>query len=100
MSKFSGAYAEELDESVNNGFSDDCIGSVDELGHYALFTDYTSEATGETIHAILYTNSDGFVDSTLYDTAVEARQDWKEIEQQYTEYDCDCEYCEQNNEED
>ena len=100
MSKFSGAYAEELDESVCEGSCNDVIGSVDELGHYALFTDYTSEATGETIHAILYTNSDGFIDSTLYDTAVEARQDWKEIEQQYTEYDCDCEYCEQNNEED
>jgi hypothetical protein len=99
MSKFSGAYAEELDESVCEGFGDDVIGSVDELGHYALFIDYTTK-TGEMIHAILYTDSDGFVDSTLYDTAVEARKDWKEIEQQYTEYDCDCEYCEQNNEED
>ena len=87
MSKFSGAYAEELDESVNNGFSDDCIGSVDELGHYALFTDYTSEATGETIHAILYTNSDGFVDSTLYDTKEEALSDWEGIEEEYSQYD-------------
>jgi hypothetical protein len=78
MSKFSGAYAEELDESVCEGFGDDVIGSVDELGHYALFIDYTTK-TGETIHAILYTNSDGFIDSTLYDTAVEARQDFESI---------------------
>ena len=87
MSKFSGNYAEELNESVCNGFSDDCIGSVDELGHYALFTDYTSEETGETFHAILATNSDGFVYSTLYDTKVEALKDWKEIEDEYADMD-------------
>ena len=86
MSKFSGAYAEELDESLGSGFSDDCIGSVDELGHYALFTDYTSEETGETIHAILYTNSDGFVDTTLYDTKEEALKDWAGIEEEYSQY--------------
>jgi hypothetical protein len=86
MSKFSGAYAEELDESVCEGFCDDVIGSVDELGHYALFIDYTTK-TGEMIHAILYTNSDGFIDSTLYDTAVDARQDWQGIEEQYADYD-------------
>ena len=89
MSKFSGTYAEELDESLGSGFSDDCIGSVDELGHYALFTDYTSEATGETIHAILYTNSDGFVDATLYDTKEEALKDWAGIEEEYSQYDND-----------
>ena len=87
MSKFSGAYAEELDESVCEGSCNDVIGSVDELGHYALFTDYTSEETGETIHAILYTNSDGFVDSTLYDTKEMALKDWKGIEEEYSQYD-------------
>jgi hypothetical protein len=91
MSKFSGNYAEELDESLGNGFSDDCIGSVDELGHYALFTDYTSEETGETIHAILYTNSDGFVDSTLYDTKQIACEEWIELEEMYAQYDADSE---------
>ena len=87
MSKFSGAYAEELDESLGNGFSDDCRGSVDELGHSALFTDYTSEATGETIHAILHTNSDGFVGATLYDTKEEALKDWAGIEEEYSQFD-------------
>jgi hypothetical protein len=95
MSKFSGAYAEELDEMVNDGMADVTIGSVDELGrHYAKF-DGEEMTDGSKVYAILYTNSDGFVDSTLYDTPEELEEAWTDIEAEYDQY-----YDERANEED
>lgn len=86
MPQFSGPYAEELDEAVDEGYSDEVIGSVDELGHYALFIDYTT-TTGEMIHAILSTNSDGFVRSVLFDREWQVRAAWERLEQDYAKFD-------------
>ena len=85
MSKFSGPYASELDEIVGDGCAE-TIGGVDELGHYAKF-DGEVMSDGTTIYAILYTNSDGFVDATLYDTTEELAGVWDTIEAMYEGYD-------------
>ena len=92
-----GAFADWV---MGNGFSDEECGSVDQAGHAGLFrgpfkdsefADYAKDRDGEELDEdvkddlrkaagmIATTDSNGFVDTTLYDTEAELEKAWKEL---------------------
>ena len=79
--KYSGLYCEALDEMVGIGFADAVLGDVEDFGHYALIIGASID--GEEVHAIVYTNSQGFVDAVSFDSEGEARMAWDKLEGQY-----------------
>ena len=78
MSKFDSAHAEHLYERSLDGFTDDEIGSVDELGWYGLF---------EAERTILREDSQGFVYAFEYPSERVTRLNWREICKAYENYD-------------
>lgn len=78
MSKFDSEKAERLYDEAAQGFADDEIGSVQELGWAGLFK---SEL------AYIVEDSQGFVWIEEFDTEADVEAAWKEIEDTYEEYD-------------
>lgn len=73
-------------ESSNEGGADEEIGSVDEIGWYALFTNFEA-SDGSKRHGILSEDSNGFVSFAESDTAEEAQAEFSQIVDEYNRFD-------------
>lgn len=80
MSKFSSPLAEHLYSLSLDSEQDEQIGSVDELGWFALFRGYL---------AILESDSQGFVAAAQFDNEETLQRAWDETVRQYEDYDAD-----------
>lgn len=63
---------EEAWEAAGNGYLDDQIGSVDEMGWYGRYG-----------AVIIWQDSQGFKDAAVYDTEDEALEAWSTVEEDY-----------------
>lgn len=77
-SKFANEIAEKYYEMSLDGSHDEEIGSVDELGWYAIFR--AIDSTGKTV--IVHEDSQGFVDAEEY-TTEQGETAWYDIEREY-----------------
>lgn len=85
MKKFQNGLAEDLWYYSLDSGQDDMIGSCEELGWYALFTD-TGE---ESLNVILKEDSLGFVTVQVFESEDDAKDRWAEILAEYAKYDSD-----------
>ena len=99
--KYSSRLAMALDDITNNGAADDETGDVDTIGHYALFlfSGFTEEQRAEmvadwgksadpgpdVVGAILYTDSQGFVEVFTYTSPVALALEWADLELEYAD---------------
>jgi len=78
----SGEIGEKLDAIMLNGFSDEELGSVLETGHYALLLNTGLPCAP---HAIVETDTQGFVDYNSYETKEGCMKAWKNLEESFSQ---------------